>query len=94
MMGQLSDAGNTTTIAHYLHLLSAAAYLMSTLQRWSGNKLRQRGSIPKLILRDNSLANAMTFPSGGKDLENSAWRVIKTSQGLLLEAPTALKVLW
>ncbi|OGR46051.1 MAG: hypothetical protein A2X34_06775 [Elusimicrobia bacterium GWC2_51_8] len=73
MMGQLSDAGNTTTIAHYLHLLSAA-YLLSTLQRWSGNKIRQRGSIPKIILRDNSLANAMTLPSGGEDLQNSVWR--------------------
>ncbi len=73
MMGQLSDAGNTTTIAHYLHLLSAA-YLLTTLQRWSGNKIRQRGSIPKIILRDNSLANAMTFPSGGEDLRNPAWR--------------------
>lgn len=73
MMGQLSDAGNTTTIAHYLHLLSAA-YILSTLQRWSGNKLRLRGSIPKLILRDNSLANAMTLPSGGGELRSPAWR--------------------
>lgn len=73
MMGQLSEAGNTTTIAHYLHLLSAA-YLLSTLQRWSGNKIRQRGSIPKIILRDNSLANAMTLPSGGEELQNPAWR--------------------
>ncbi len=73
MMGQLSDAGNTTTIAHYLHLLSAA-YVLATLQRWSGNKLRLRNSIPKLILRDNSLANAMTFPHGGEELDAPAWK--------------------
>jgi hypothetical protein len=87
MMGQLSDAGNTTTIAHYLHLLSAA-YLLATLQRWSGNKIRQRGSIPKLILRDNSLANSMTFPSGGKDLDNPAWRgrLVENAVGAALVA--------
>lgn len=73
MMGQLSDAGNTVTIAHYLNLLSAA-YLLSTLPRWSGAKVKQRGSIPKIILRDNSLPNAMTLPSGGHDLQEPAWR--------------------
>lgn len=85
MMGQLSDAGNTTTIAHYLHLLSAA-YMLATLQRWSGNKIRLRGSIPKLILRDNSLANAMTFPSGGEELHNPAWkgRLVENAVGAAL----------
>lgn len=85
MMGQLSEAGNTTTIAHYLHLLSAA-YVLATLQRWSGNKLRLRNSIPKLILRDNSLANAMTFPSGGEELHNPAWkgRLVENAVGAAL----------
>jgi hypothetical protein len=71
--GQLSDAGNATTIAHYLNLLSAA-YLLSTLPRWSEAKLRQRNSIPKILLRDNSLANAMTLPSGGPELREPQWR--------------------
>lgn len=85
MMGQLSDAGNTTTIAHYLNLLSAA-YILSPLQRWSGNKLRLRGSIPKIILRDNSLANAMTLPSGGAELRNPAWkgRLVENAVGAAL----------
>lgn len=85
MMGQLSDAGNTTTIAHYLHLLSAA-YILSTLQRWSGNKLRLRGSIPKLVLRDNSLVNAMTLPSGGGELRSPEWkgRLVENAVGAAL----------
>ena len=85
MMGQLSDAGNTTTIAHYLHLLSAA-YVLATLQRWSGNKLRLRNSIPKLILRDNSLANAMTFPYGGEELNDRSWkgRLVENAVGATL----------
>lgn len=85
MMGQLSDAGNTTTIAHYLHLLSAA-FILSPLQRWSGNKLRLRGSIPKIVLRDNSLPNAMTLPSGGPELRNPTWkgRLVENAVGAAL----------
>lgn len=73
MLGQLTDAGNTVTIAHYFQLLSAA-YLMSPLQRWSGSRIRQRGSIPKIILRDNSLITALTpaVIKGGR--LDPAWR--------------------
>ncbi|MEK7744031.1 MAG: ATP-binding protein, partial [Elusimicrobiota bacterium] len=73
MLGQLTDAGNTVTIAHYFQLL-AAAYLMSPLQRWSGSRIRQRGSIPKIVLRDNSLVTALapgTMKDGGP---GAAWR--------------------
>ncbi|MBI4370240.1 MAG: ATP-binding protein [Elusimicrobia bacterium] len=73
MLGQLADAGNTVTIAHYFQLL-AAAYLMSPLQRWSGSRIRQRGSIPKIILRDNSLVTALA-PGAMKDGKlDAAWR--------------------
>lgn len=85
--GQLSDAGNTTTIAHYLNLLSAA-YMLAVLPRWSGAKIRQRGSIPKIVLRDNSLANAMTLPSGGEDLHEPKWRgrLVENAVGATLVA--------
>ena len=73
MLGQLTDAGNTVTIAHYFQLLGAA-YLMSPLQRWSGSRIRQRGSIPKIVLRDNSLVTAMA-PAAMKDGRlDPAWR--------------------
>jgi len=87
MAGQLSDAGNTTTLAHYLNLLSAA-YLLATLPRWSGARMRQRNSIPKIILRDNSLANAMTLPSGGEDLREPVWRgrLVENAVGAALVA--------
>lgn len=60
MLGQLQDAGNTVTLAHYLSLLSAA-FLVSGLNVWSGGLLRQRASSPKLILWNNAL---VTAPSG------------------------------
>ena len=45
---QLNDAGNTTTLAHYLNLLSAA-FLVSGLPLFAKGKIRRRGSSPKLI---------------------------------------------
>lgn len=62
MLGTLQDAGNTTTIASYLQLLSKA-FLLAPLERWSGAKIRQRGSIPKLITLDNGIINAMSNSS-------------------------------
>lgn len=59
MMGQLQDAGNTTTIAFYLSLL-ANAFLIVPLERYSGNKIRQRGSIPKIVVLDNALISAIS----------------------------------
>ncbi len=69
MMGSLQDAGNTTTIATYFGLLSKA-FLMVNLERYSGAAIRQRGSIPKIVLLDNGLVSAMSgldFKSARKD---------------------------
>ncbi len=40
MLGQLQDAGNTTTLVHYLDLLSAAG-MLTGLQKFSGARVRQ-----------------------------------------------------
>ena len=57
MLGQLQDAGNTVTLAHYLELLSSA-YLISGLNLWSGGIARQRASSPKLVTWNNALINS------------------------------------
>jgi hypothetical protein len=59
MLGQLQDAGNTTTLAHYLKLLESA-FLASGLELFSQGKQRKRGSSPKLILWNNALVNALS----------------------------------
>jgi predicted AAA+ superfamily ATPase len=46
IVGQLQDAGNTTTLAHYLELLGAAGMTVG-LHKYAGQKVRQRGSSPK-----------------------------------------------
>lgn len=46
LLGQLQDAGNTTTLAHYQQLLDGA-YLIKGLQKWHGTTIRIRASSPK-----------------------------------------------
>ena len=53
MVGQLQDAGNTTTLAHYLDLLAGAG-MVTGLSKFSGSRVRQRGSIPKLQVLNNA----------------------------------------
>jgi predicted AAA+ superfamily ATPase len=60
MLGQLQDAGNATTLAHYLDLLAGAG-MLTGLQKYAGKAVRQRGSSPKLQVMNTAL---MTAPSG------------------------------
>jgi len=54
MLGQLQDAGNTTTLAHYLELLAGAG-MLTGLQKFAGQAVRQRGSSPKLQVFNTAL---------------------------------------
>ena len=57
MLGQLQDAGNTATLAHYLDLLSGAG-LVTGLEKFSLDPLRQKASSPKLQVLNTGLATA------------------------------------
>lgn len=59
MLGQLQDAGNTTTLAHYLDLLAGAGMVMG-VRKYSGAVARQRGSIPKLQVLNTALMSAFS----------------------------------
>ena len=61
IMGQLDDAGNATTIAHYLTLLGEAG-LLSGLQKYTGKQLKSRASSPRLVVHDTSLMTASYGP--------------------------------
>ena len=63
MMGQLSDAGNTTTLAHYLELLEGAG-MVCGLQKYAGQAVRQRGSSPKLQVFNTALMSAVAVHEG------------------------------
>lgn len=59
MLGQLQDAGNTTTLAHYLELLAGAGMVRS-LQKFAGDVARSRGSSPKLQVLNTALMSAVS----------------------------------
>jgi predicted AAA+ superfamily ATPase len=57
MLGQLQDAGNTTTLAHYLDLLAGAGMVVG-LQKYSAEVVRSRASSPKLQVLNTALSSA------------------------------------
>ncbi|MGH8730543.1 MAG: ATP-binding protein [Burkholderiales bacterium] len=59
MLGQLQDAGNATTLAHYLDLLAGAG-MVTGLQKFAGESVRQRGSSPKLQVFNTALMTAQS----------------------------------
>jgi predicted AAA+ superfamily ATPase len=85
MLGQLHDAGNTTTLAHYLKLLESA-FLASGLELFSRGKQRKRGSSPKLVLWNNALVNALSTRTFADALGDTIWwgRLVENAVGAYL----------
>jgi uncharacterized protein len=59
LLGQLQDAGNTTTLSHYLELLGQAG-MLSGITKYAGKMDRQRASIPKLNVHNTALFSAQS----------------------------------
>jgi len=57
ILGQLQDAGNTTTLSHYLSLLSNCS-LLGGLEKFSGSVVKKRNSSPKFQIYNNALLSA------------------------------------
>lgn len=85
MLGQLHDAGNTTTLAHYLNLLSASG-LLTGLQKYSGSQIRQRSSSPKFLVLNNALISAQSNLSFEEARSNKDYwgRLVETAVGSYL----------
>ncbi len=85
MLGQLHDAGNTTTLAHYLELLQAAG-LLEGLPKYAGQEVRRRASSPKLQVHNNALITAqwdLSFDEAHEDRET--WgRLVESAVGMWL----------
>jgi len=82
MLGQLQEAGNTTTLAHYLDLLSAAG-MVTGLQKYSGGGVRRRGSSPKLQVCNTALMAALSGLTLDQALEDRAFwgRLVESAVG-------------
>ena len=57
VLGQLLDAGNTTTLSHYLELLDTAG-LLAGIEKYAPDVIRQRSSSPKFQVHNTALVSA------------------------------------
>lgn len=85
MLGQLQDAGNTTTLSAYLNLLSQSG-LVGGLQKYAVDMTRKRASIPKYQVYNNALKD-IYVNKGFKDavLDRRLWgRIYESAVGCYL----------
>lgn len=82
MLGQLQDAGNTTTLAHYLELLGNAG-LLTGLEKFAIQMVRRKGSSPKLQVFNTALFTATSSVSFEEaQLNREFWgRLVESSIG-------------
>lgn len=85
MLGQLRDAGNTTTLSHYLTLLSTAG-LVTGIEKYSGNIIRKKSSSPKFQVYNTALISALSNESFEDALQNPAFwgRLVESAVGVHL----------
>ncbi len=82
MTGQLQDAGNTVTLAHYLELLAGAG-MATGLMKYAGAVVRQRSSSPKLQVLNTALMTAQSGRTLATAREDSEYwgRLVESAVG-------------
>lgn len=90
MLGQLRDAGNATTLAHYLRLLEGAG-LVAGLPKYTGTAVRRRASSPKLQVMNTALMTALSGRTPDEVRDDTAWRgrLVESAVGAHLLAQSA-----
>ena len=87
ILGQLSDAGNTVTLAHYLELLGNANILCG-LPKYTANQIKTRQSSPRFMVYDTSL---LVWAAGARrrdflEVSGSKGHLVESSIGACLLA--------
>ncbi len=59
LIGEMQDAGNTTTLSHYLTLLSDCG-LIGGVSKYAGEQVRSRASKPKFQVYNNALLSSQS----------------------------------
>ncbi|HEU0227041.1 MAG TPA: ATP-binding protein [Arachidicoccus soli] len=82
MQGQLQDAGNTTTLSHYLDLLDTAG-LLAGIEIYAADIIRKRASSPKFQVHNTALISAQRGELFQEVRENAAeWgRIVESAIG-------------
>lgn len=96
MLGQLQDAGNTTTLAHYLTLLHQSEVLTG-LPKYTQDQARQRKSSPKFQVFNNALMTASLNSDAETALNNAELkgRLVESMIGAhLLNQPDTTVYYW
>jgi len=93
MLGRLQDAGNTTTLAHYLDLLGAAG-MLTGFSKYAGQTVRRRGSSPKLQVMNTALMTAQSglTPDEARTNQDFWGRLIESAVGAYLANAAATGV--
>jgi predicted AAA+ superfamily ATPase len=82
IQGQLQDAGNTTTLSHYLNLLDTAG-LLAGIEKYAADIIRKRSSSPRFQVHNNALLSAQKNEYFSEIMKKSAeWgHIIESSLG-------------
>ena len=93
LLGQLQESGNVTTIKHYLELFEGA-FLLKTLQKYSGSEIKKRGSSPKIIPLNTALCHAFRSPLSMDTDPDWRGRIFETAVGAALCRTTGKLFYW
>ena len=96
MLGQLQEAGNTTTLARYLDLLERAG-LIAGLQNYSAGIDRHKATSPKLVVLNTALMSALSgYTFAQAQADRTLWgRLVESAVGAhLYNSATAPGRLW
>lgn len=82
IIGQLQDAGNTTTLANYLNLLSDSG-LLGGMEKYAGSVIRKRSSSPKFQVYNNAFLTSQNHGNYSETIINpKLWgRLVESSVG-------------
>jgi predicted AAA+ superfamily ATPase len=82
MQGQLQDAGNTTTLSHYLGLLDTSG-LLAGIEKFAADIIRKRSSSPRFQVHNNALLSAQRNEYFNEIIQKpAAWgHIIESSVG-------------
>jgi len=82
MQGQLQDAGNTTTLSHYLGLLDTSG-LLAGIEKFAAEIIRKRSSSPRFQVHNNALLSAQRNEYFNEIIQKpAAWgHIIESSVG-------------
>ena len=93
MLGQLEDAGNTTTLSRYLHLLEETGFLIG-LEKYSSTRIIGKKSSPKWLAPNTALISANSLYSFGdlKAAREFKGRLVKSAVGAHLHNTATSRV--